>query len=150
MFLSINDGKLPLSQTNLSAGYDVYSNEEVIIESEETKLIKLGISLDNELIKYELSLFNSIFKNLYLGLYLRSSLGRKGLILPNGVGIIDIDYDKEICMIIYNPNKNDFKINRYERLGQLIFQRHYGFDILNNSFRKKDIRIGGLGSTGNE
>ena len=146
MFISINDGKLPLSQTNLSAGYDVYSNEEVMIKSGETKLIKLGISLDTELITENLVKF----KNLYLGLYLRSSLGRQGLMIPNGVGIIDIDYDKEICMIIYNSNKKDFKINRYERLGQLIILRHYGFDILKNSFRKNDIRIGGLGSTGNE
>jgi len=143
MFVSIDQGKLPEAQTSLSAGYDVFSNEELEILPGERKLIKLGIKLDTSKFK------TKDIKNLYLGLYLRSSLGnKKGMSIPNGMGLIDIDYKDEIMMILINLSKEKFVINRYDRLGQLVFQKHYGKKLLGDSFRKASLREGGLGSTG--
>jgi len=42
---------LPQAQTKYSAGYDVYADENVIIEPNETKAISLGIAIDNDYLK---------------------------------------------------------------------------------------------------
>lgn len=137
---------LPMAQTEHSAGYDVYANEDVLIQAGQTKLIPLGISLDID---------EESHHNFYLGLYLRSSYGAKGLIMPNGVGIIDIDYKEEIKQIIHNPltdsagyENRSFEIKKGDRVGQLIIHSHYGHVLLGKGYRKDATRTGGLGSTG--
>lgn len=123
MFKSVNGGKLPTKGSKFSACVDLYAREDVVVGVGETKLIPLGVCIDLEALK-EIrvkTLQNSGFANAhvldeflkddyerflnshYLQLMLRSSLGKKGLILPNGVGIIDLDYKDEIKMIIHNP-----------------------------------------------
>lgn len=164
MFKKITvDAILPQAQTKYSAGYDVYADEDVIIGAGETKTIALGIALDSSA---------SSIKNYYFGLYLRSGLGVKGLILPNGVGIIDFDYEGEMKMIIHNPIKqfeinrkiintheafkdkkhieseDDFLIKKGDRIGQLILHKHHGLRLLGDKYRKNAKRTGGFGSTG--
>lgn len=144
-----DDAILPQAQTELSAGYDVYANEDVTIKAGQTKLVPLGIALDlgaNSL---------KAQKGFYIGLYLRSGLGAKGLVLPNGVGIIDIDYKDEIKQIILNPltdsagyENKDFSIKKGDRVGQLIIHRHFGFDFLGDNYRRQEKRVGGFGHTG--
>ena len=110
MFKSINGGKPPQRATKYSAGFDVFSNEDVVIGAGETKLIGLGIALDEvEILKIYaqnaglLSLLKADFlEKHYLALHIRSSLRAKGL-TSLGTGIIDMDYRDEIKMIIHNP-----------------------------------------------
>lgn len=112
MFKSLKGGILPQRKTKYSAGFDVCANEDVIIGAGETKVIGLGIALDDiDVFVYncnyhgKLSEQNSFYDDLssiekleffkethYFMLCLRSSLGSEGLILPNGHGVIDIDY----------------------------------------------------------
>jgi dUTP pyrophosphatase len=150
-----DDAILPQAQTQYSAGYDVYANEDVIIGAGETKLVPLGIALDE---------LGENLKNYYFGLYLRSSYGAKGLILPNGVGIIDVDYKEEIKQIIHNPIKphyngngeetkevdvySEIVIKKGDRVGQLILHKHYGLQFLGKEYRKDETRASGFGSTG--
>ena len=47
MFKSINGGRLPERATRYSAGFDVFANEDVVIGAGETKLVGLGIALDD-------------------------------------------------------------------------------------------------------
>ena len=127
MFKSINGGQLPQRATKYSAGFDVYSNEDVVIGAGETKLVGLGIALDdyeiwetmnyalnntrlNEIVKHpmyglateeDMSIF---LQEHYFALHIRSSLRAKGL-TSLGTGIIDMDfvYPNEIKMVIHNP-----------------------------------------------
>lgn len=149
-----DDAILPQAQTQYSAGYDVYASEDIVIGAGETKLVPLGIALDE---------LGGNLKNYYFGLYLRSSYGAKGLILPNGVGIIDMDYKGEIKQIIHNPIKvssnwgdekikdisinSEFLIKKGDRVGQLILHKHYGLQFLGKEYRKDETRVGGFGST---
>ena len=117
MLKTINGGKMPEKGSKYSACIDLFANEDVTIGAGETKLVGLGVCIDikNSMGRklnagigiYGLETFEErieAFKNShYLQLMLRSSLGKKGLILPNGVGIIDLDYKDEIKMIIHNP-----------------------------------------------
>lgn len=153
MFKKLNeDAILPKAQTKYSAGYDVFANVDIKIEAGQTKIVPLGIALDVENIQdYQGKNLSSV----YISLHLRSGFGAKGLVIPNGVGIIDIDYTKEIGQIIHNPLTDsagyenvDFNIKKGDRVGQLIFNTHYGFDILGEDFRDvENERVGGFGST---
>lgn len=188
MFKSINGGQLPQRATKYSAGFDVFANEDVVIGAGQTKVIGLGICLDDEYLhknvdvwaghSYRLQAngladdnhnkflseqhqknYNHFASILYFMLCLRSSLGAKGLILPNGHGVIDIDYKDEIKMIIHNPiNSADymsagevewghkFIIKRGDKIGQLILNRHAG-GLLPTEYTKDEERNGGFGST---
>jgi len=167
MFKSIDGGLLPQRATKYSAGFDVFANENVVIGAGETKLIGLGICLDlkgfeNER-KKSMAMNDQLFmESHYFMLCLRSSLGVKGLILPNGHGVIDMDYTGEIKMIIHNPFSNKHllsfeeitkiedldscQIKKGDKIGQLILCKHGGW-LLPAEYTKDEERTGGFGST---
>lgn len=122
-------------QTNFSAGADLSASEQVIIPAKEIVLVPTGFKLNNNL-----SFGSTIF---YL-LAARSSLAfKKGLLLANGVGIIDYDYKDEIKVMLYNTNDRDVTILKDERIAQLIPMNYLPhFPVLDS------VRNGGFGSTG--
>lgn len=85
---------------------------------------------------------------------IRSSFGKKGLLLANGVGIIDPGYQGEIMLCVRNINDQsaecDIKIERNERIGQLIFMSYHKPELrfVNHFEEKSDRGEGGFGSTG--
>jgi dUTPase len=110
-------------------------------------------------VKYFGSRLKYFIRKHYLQLMLRSGLGKKGLIVPNGVGIIDLDYQDEIMMIVHNP-VNDiqnfqggiaeiypstFYINKGDRVGQIMLLEHKSFMF---GIESDAVRSGGFGSTG--
>lgn len=57
--------------------------------------------------------------------YSRSGLGaRKGLVVAQGVGVIDPDYTGEILVYLLNTSKEQRSIRNGERIAQLIFQSY--------------------------
>ena len=81
----------------------------------------------------------------------RSSLPfRKGLMIPNGVGVVDRDYcgpEDEIHVQVYNFSKRPVEVARGERLAQGILVRadRVAWDEA-EALREKSR--GGFGSTG--
>ncbi len=125
MFKSINGGLLPQRATRFSAGFDVFSNDDVVIGAGETKFIGLGVVintqrdiLDNYAYKinmkddgqdfgeYYETLKELFLQSHYFALHIRSSLRAKGL-TSLGTGIIDMDYRDEIKMVVNNPFTNE-------------------------------------------
>jgi len=53
-------------------------------------------------------------------LFSRSSLGKRGLVIPNGVGVIDSDYRGEVCALLQNLSGEDVVIRDGERIAQLV------------------------------
>ena len=52
----------------------------------------------------------------------RSSLGKKGMILPNGVGTIDSDYRGELKVLATWIGQGDsFTVGKGERIAQMLF-----------------------------
>ena len=175
MFKILTSGCEPTRGSEFSACVDVYSSECIVIGAGETKLVGLGISIDiDELISRVIPSSNvptewykdevkRFLNSHYLQLMLRSSLGKAGLILPNGVGVIDMDYKDEIKMIIHNPIKNitheeintefgeldhtyslPFQINKCDRIGQITLLEHKSFLF---GIETTATRTGGFGST---
>ena len=130
---------LPYRATADAAGYDFECAEDVTIPPHSIKLIPTGIKAQIE-------------DGCFLQLALRSSTPKKkGLMLANGIGVIDSGYynnpDNEghIMFQVYNFTDNEVLIPCGERIGQGIFMNYYTTDDDNAT----GIRTGGFGSTGN-
>lgn len=189
MFKVLKEGCEPTKGSKYSACVDLYASEDVVIDAGSTKVIGLGVCIDLKNIMNNLvdehreehdELFDSIpeviydyqdyyeFMNShYLQLMLRSSLGKKGLNIPNGVGVIDLDYKDEIKVLIHNPicftsaegehdylthcksgadDRVRYTITKGEKIAQIILLEHqsylFGIDT-------EEERVGGFGSTDN-
>ena len=88
----------------------------------------------------------------HLQMYVRSSIGiRDGVVLMNGTGIIDSDYqfgknDGDMMLALWNTSPNTVKYKAGDRICQAVFSIHGRTS--NDLVAEK--RIGGIGSTGVE
>ena len=143
MFKQINGGKLPQRANKYSGSFDVYANEDVVIGAGETKLIGLGIAIDNSLIQGDVLIMDKTSALLlnchYLELHIDDRLVEKGLIAPPK--IVNLDCVDEIKMAVHNPYQNkktywkdvwetintDYTIKKGDKIGQIILKRHEGY-----------------------
>lgn len=114
----------PKKGTKYSAYIDLFAREDVVIGVGETKIVKLGVKLKIEYLLYELDyikihhngevtqveneVIEKFLRSHYLEVAIRSSLAVKGLVIANGIGIIDLDYPDEIGLIVHNPISTDY------------------------------------------
>ena len=186
MFKILDEVCTPTMGSKYSAAIDLYAREDVVIGAGETKIIPLGVCIDfDNLEDLVMSETNIYFKNTrgeieaikcqfleahYLQLEPRSSLRAKGL--QAGTGIIDMDYQDEIKIILSNPiqyidlTKDDddieidymgsprvsgikyssyFKVNKGDKIAQIMLKEHKTY-LMGISTEEK--RTGGFGSTG--
>lgn len=104
---------IPKIQTEGSVGMDLYANvfEETIIKPSESKLIKTGIMIE-------------IPNGYEAQVRPRSGLALKNSItVLNSPGTIDSDYRGEIGVILINHGKEDFIINRADRIAQMVINK---------------------------
>jgi|SRR3990172_166527 len=103
---------LPEYQTKGAVAFDIYAREETIINPREVKLVPTNLIITTP-------------PGYMLMLAARSSTPlKKGLIMMNGVGVIDQDYcgpTDEIKIQLYNITNESVTINRGERIAQGIF-----------------------------
>ncbi len=129
---------LPRHQTQGSIGFDLLSREAAIVPPHEIRLIPANVIV-------------AVPPGFMLMLAARSSLPiRKGLIMPNGVGIIDQDYhgpDDEVCVQVYNVTDEPVEVERGERLAQGILVSVSQAEWLEVDDIEAESR-GGFGSTG--
>ena len=183
MFKILDEVCTPKRGTKYSAYVDLFAREDCTIGSGETKIVKLGVKIDLEKLKYAFFDWYSItetfekfwgdlgdeyLKSHYLEVALRSSLGVKGLIIANGIGIIDLDYPDEIGLIVHNPfnieyeeirregrlcgeidiveiRKEKFKIKKGDKVAQCTLKEHKGYLM---GYESDVVRTSGFGSTG--
>ena len=84
-------------------------------------------------------------------LHPRSSTSlKKGLVMPNGEGIVDSDYTQETFIMFYNSSADEVRIKHGERIaqGELIKTLDYSIEESIIVPEQKTNRIGGFGSTG--
>ena len=79
-----------------------------------------------------------------------SGMGKRGLILANGIGVIDCDYygnennDGNIGFMLRNVSDNTIEIKAGDKIGQGIFTTFLTIDDEEEITNK---RVGGFGST---
>ena len=132
------DIKLPERSTLNSAGYDFFAIEDITIPAKKLTRVMTGVKCE-------------LMPNQVLILANRSSNpSKKGLILANGIGVIDADYygnpdnDGEMGFEFYNILDEDVVIKKGEKLGQGIIIK---FDKTEDDYVIK-TRESGWGSTG--
>ena len=195
MFKVLDECCTPKRGTKYSAYVDLFSREDVVIGAGETKVVKLGVRLDLEKLKETIEISHlgkhyqkinyignelrdrldllliHFLKSHYLEVALRSSLAVKGLIIVNGIGIIDLDYPDEIGLIVHNPvtehtitwwidriaqmcglntnfnknNNSNFLIKKGSKVAQCTLKEHKGYLF---GYESDAVRSGGFGSTG--
>ena len=128
--------RLPEQQTFGSVGYDVYTVEDAILHRGHVTVVRTGFSIETP-------------AWYHVELYIRSSLAKEGIILTNGVGIIDKDYRGEVKLLLSKITPGSKFLPKGTRVGQLIVRKsHFPeielVDILNDTERG----TGGFGSTG--
>ncbi len=80
----------------------------------------------------------------------RSGLGHKhGIVLGNLVGLIDSDYQGQLCISCWNRGREVFILNPMERIAQLVIVpvMQADFNIV-DEFPESERGTGGFGSTG--
>lgn len=147
------DINLPVRKTNASAGYDFEAAESLIVPSiwkilAEKVFVGEATGLKATLIPTGIKSY--MLDDEYLQLSIRSGTALKtGLILANGVGIVDSDYynnpDNEghIMFPVHNLGFRDKLIKKGERIGQGLFLKYLKAD----GDTSDGIRTGGFGST---
>ena len=122
------------------SGFDLYSTEDITIDGFARALVPTGISLD---IKdgYEIQV--------------RSKSGlaiKEGLMVLNSPGTVDNSYTGEIKAIIFNTNKEPYKINKGQKVAQAVLcpvVNGKWVDLVEvNEITEKDRADKGFGSTG--
>lgn len=130
--------RLPERSTAKSAGYDFFVPEDTVCKAHQITLVKTGIKAyfpEDE----ALLLFNR-----------SSNPKKKGLIIPNGVGVVDADYynnpdnEGEMGGLFYNMTDEDVVLKAGEKMMQGIFVK-YG---ITDDDKAEGERTGGFGSTG--
>lgn len=130
--------EMPKRSTAKSAGYDFFVIEDTVCKSHEITMVKSGTKayMDND---ETLLLFNR-----------SSNPKKKGLIILNGVGVVDADYvdnednEGEIAGLFYNMLDEDVILKSGEKMMQGVFVKYETVEDDNAN----GIRTGGFGSTG--
>lgn len=132
---------LPKRSTRYSAGYDICTPVDIVIPPHERRIIPTGIKA--VFAPEEMDTW-------HLQMYVRSSVGiKQGVVLTNGTGIIDPDYqfaenDGDMMLALLNTSDRLVKYKVGDRICQAVFCIHG----LTSDDEAGGDRIGGVGSTG--
>jgi len=133
------DAQLPTRGSAHAAGYDLYALEDTDVLYRTATLVRTGLHVAIP-IGYEGQV------------RARSSLGKRGLIPPHGIGTIDADYRGELfVMMTWIGEGESYSISKGERIAQLLVT-----PIPQSTFKEVDLEKlgktdrgeGGFGSTG--
>lgn len=132
---------LPVRSTRHSAAYDIEAAEDTLVPrfrlGQQPTMIATGLKAYCQP------------DECYFVLN-RSSGPSKGLVLANGVGLIDADYygnadnDGHFRVLVFNVSDHDLTIKKGTRIAQVVFQKFLTID----DDRADGERKGGIGSTG--
>lgn len=125
----------PSKSESGSAGYDVFSIDNCVIEKGKRKLINTGISVQ-------------VPNYYYLRVAPRSGLSCKGIDI--GAGVIDSSYRGPLKVLMINNSDSDYTISIGDKISQLIMERCGNSSIEIVDELSETVRgSGGFGSTGN-
>ena len=130
---------IPEYKTKGSAGADLHAlieEGQITLKPFEIKLIPTGLAIE-------------LAEGLEAQIRPRSSLGLKGIIIPNSPGTIDCDYRGEISIVLQNLSGKDFTLNNGDRIAQIIISSVMQVHFAEVKELSDTIRgVGGFGSTG--
>jgi dUTP pyrophosphatase len=128
---------VPARETHGSAGFDLAASADITIAPQQIVLVPTGLII-------------RVPDGYFLGIFARSSTPlKRGLVVPNGVGIVDSDYsgpDDEIKIQVYNITSEPVHLKKGDRIAQGIFLQFAAPEWEEGEPTEKTR--GGFGSTG--
>ena len=129
---------LPAYGTGESAGFDLAAAHDVVVPPRQIALVRTGLVIE-------------VPAGYFLGIFARSSTPlKRGLMVANGVGVIDPDYSgptDEIMIQLLNVGDTDALVRRGDRLAQGIVLPAPRVTWDEVTELRETVR-GGFGSTG--
>lgn len=86
------------------AGYDIYSNEDLILKAKSATTVKTGFCME-------------IPKGYWFEIMPKSGIATKNHVSVHN-GVIDNGYRGEIIILMYNHSDNDYQIKKGEKIAQ--------------------------------
>lgn len=128
---------LPSYQTAEAAGFDLAASQDVLVPPGEVRLVPTGLVVE-------------VPHGYFLGVFARSSTPlQRGLMVANGVGVVDRDYagpEDQIFIEVLNFTPRDVQVKRGDRIAQGILMPAVQVQWIEGQTR--DESRGGFGSTG--
>ena len=107
-----HNAQLPSYQTEGAAGFDLAAAADLVVPPGEVRLVPTGLVVE-------------VPAGMFLGVFARSSTPlKRGLMVANGVGVIDPDYcgpDDEVKIQVLNFSREPVEIKIGDRIAQGIF-----------------------------
>ena len=130
---------LPSYGTDEAAGFDLAAAHDIVVPSGRITLVRTGLIIE-------------VPSGYCLAIFARSSTPlKRGLVIPNGVGVVDPDYsgpNDEVMIQVLNFTKADVIVRRGDRLAQGIVLPAPRVTWQEVSAVREATR-GGFGATGN-
>jgi dUTP pyrophosphatase len=133
------DAKPPTRATEGSAGYDLYSVEDVVLRSNDnTKMVSTGIKI-------------RLPPGHEAQVRCRSGLALKGIRVANSPGTVDEDFGGVVKVLVQyvHTDPPTFIINKGDRIAQMVIEKYEVLPVeLVDSLDQTSRGEGGFGSTG--
>jgi deoxyuridine 5'-triphosphate nucleotidohydrolase len=109
----------PTRGSKFSAGYDLYSAENITVKTNNRSLISIGLAI-------------KVPEGYYGRIASRSGLAVKYGI-DVGAGVIDSDYTGPVKVLLFNHGDEDFVVSEGDRIAQLIIEKiaHLNINLVN-------------------
>ena len=126
---------IPTRGSPFSAGYDLYSAENTVIQAGGRGIIKTDLSI-------------ACPSGTYARIAPRSGLAVKKFI-DVGAGVVDADYRGPVGVVLFNFGQEDFVVQKGDRVAQLILEKVSMVDTVEvQELSDTERGEGGFGSTG--
>jgi dUTP pyrophosphatase len=133
------DVPLPRYETSGAAGFDLAANEDVVVPAGGLALVPTGLVIQAP-------------AGHFLGIFARSSTPlRRGLMVANGVGVIDEDYcgpTDEVKIPVFNFTAAPVTVSRGDRIAQGLFLPVLRVTWDDTDGAPREGSRGGFGATG--
>ena len=130
---------LPQYQTGGAAGFDLAASSDLVVPPRSIALVPTGLVIE-------------VPEGHFLGIFARSSTPlKRGLIVANGVGVIDSDYcgeTDEIKIQVLNVTDSAVDVKTGDRLAQGLLIPIARADWSESAIALRDGARGGFGATG--
>jgi dUTP pyrophosphatase len=130
---------LPKYETGGAAGFDLAASEDTVVQPGAVVLVPTGLVIE-------------VPAGYWLGIFARSSTPlRRGLMVANGVGIVDPDYcgaNDEVKIEVFNFTRDAVQIRAGDRIAQGLFIPVVRAEWSEADGDLRDGSRGGFGATG--